>query len=183
MATKKPEKKYSINVPAGIAIAYTHGTLSMSKGNKSVQKHLSAPEINLKIEGQDIHFLPTNKKRKTMAILHALLAHTRNIITGVEKGYYYKLTVVHSHFPMNIAKKENRVEISNFLGEKAPRIAQIIGKETQVDIKGKEITVKGINKEDVAQTAANMEIITREKQKDQRVFQDGIYITSHGVNA
>jgi large subunit ribosomal protein L6 len=190
-ATKKTEKKgktivqkkHVVSIPAGIAVVYEHGNLKLSKGNKAAHKQLATPEVAIKVEGQDVHFIPRDSKRKTFAVLNALMAHTQNLIVGVEKGFFYKLSVVHSHFPMNIAKKESRVEISNFLGEKAPRIAAIIGKDTQVDIKGKEITVKGPNKEDVAQTAANMEVVTREKQKDQRVFQDGIYIVASGVNA
>lgn len=183
MAAKKPEKKHIVAIPAGINMTYQHGVMTATKGNKAPHKHLATPEVHVKVEGNEVHFSPVDKKRKTIAILNALMAHTQNLITGAEKGYFYKLTVVHSHFPMNIVKKENRVEISNFLGEKAPRIAMILGKDTQVDIKGKEITVKGSNKEDVAQTAGNMETVTREKKKDQRVFQDGIYIVEHGVNA
>jgi large subunit ribosomal protein L6 len=183
MAAKKPEKKHIVAIPSGVTLTYAHGVMTATKGNKSAHKHLATPEVHIKLETDAVHFSPIDQKRKTIAILNALMAHTQNLITGAEKGYYYKLTVVHSHFPMNIAKKENRVEISNFLGEKAPRIAMILGKDTQVEIKGKEITVKGPNKEDVAQTAGNMEIVTREKKKDQRVFQDGVYIVGHGVNA
>ena len=44
------------------------------------------------------------------------------------------------------------------------------------DVKGQDVTVSGIDKENVAQTAANIEQITKIKNLDPRVFQDGIYI-------
>ena len=41
------------------------------------------------------------------------------MITGVTKGYEYKMRLVYAHFPINTAieDKGGRVEIRNFLGE------------------------------------------------------------------
>ncbi|MGB1098957.1 MAG: 50S ribosomal protein L6, partial [Poseidonia sp.] len=39
-----------------------------------------------------------------------------------------------------------------------------------------EVTVSGIDKEAVGQTAANIERCTTVKKRDRRVFQDGIYL-------
>jgi large subunit ribosomal protein L6 len=38
------------------------------------------------------------------------------------------------------------------------------------------VIVKGVSLEDVGQTAANIELATKIKRKDQRVFLDGLYI-------
>ena len=78
------------------------------------------------------------------------------------------------------AKVEGQeVKISNFAGEKFDRISKIVG-DVQIEIKGEEITVTGINKEDVGQTAANLELATKLRGKDIRRFQDGIYLVSKG---
>jgi len=61
------------------------------------------------------------------------------------------------------------------LEKKKPRVAKILG-ETKVKVSGNEVTVSGINKEDVGQTAANIEQKTKIKRFDPRIFQDGIYI-------
>lgn len=168
-------------IPAGISITYHEGMLTLTKGGKHVFKQLATPEVNVEVHGQDVKLTPVDKRRNTFAVLNAFESHVKNLIQGLEKGYTYKLSVVHSHFPMNIKVKGDVVEISNYLGEKNPRLSKIVGKETKVDIKGKDITVTGNNLEDVSQTAANMEKATRDTKKDQRVFQDGIYITSKGV--
>ncbi|MEK6970078.1 MAG: 50S ribosomal protein L6 [archaeon] len=171
-----------ITLPAGIHAEYTHGNIILTKGGKNVQKHLASPSVNVHAEGTEITFTAVNERRNTIAILRSFAAHTHNLIGGLEKGYTYKLAVVHSHFPMNLKIKGDILEISNYLGEKNPRLSKIVG-ETKVEIKGKDITVTGNNVEHVSQTAANMEKATRDPKKDQRVFQDGIYITQKGAAA
>ncbi|MEB3846499.1 MAG: 50S ribosomal protein L6, partial [Desulfurococcales archaeon] len=65
--------------------------------------------------------------------------------------------------------------ISNFLGEKAPRIAKILP-GAKVTVKGSDVIVEGIDIEVVGQTAANIEMATKITDRDRRKFMDGIYI-------
>jgi large subunit ribosomal protein L6 len=76
---------------------------------------------------------------------------------------------------MNISVKGDVVEIVNFLGEKKPRKSKILP-GCEVQVKGKDIIVKGVNKEAVGQTAGNLERTVRTTNRDRRRFQDGIYI-------
>jgi len=69
----------------------------------------------------------------------------------------------------------NKVKIENFIGEEKPRAAEIVG-DAEVEINGEEMEVKGPSKEDVGQTAANIEQATKAKNRDPRTFQDGVYI-------
>jgi large subunit ribosomal protein L6 len=78
---------------------------------------------------------------------------------------------------MQVNVEGDEVVIENFLGERAPRRAPIHG-DTEVSVDGEEITLAGPNIEDVGQTAADIEQLTRVSGKDTRVFQDGVYITS-----
>ena len=71
--------------------------------------------------------------------------------------------------------KGKEMLIKNFLGEKQPRKAKIPG-QTKVEVKGQEVTVTGLSKEDVGQTIANIRSATRIRNRDSRVFQDGFYI-------
>ena len=74
-------------------------------------------------------------------------------------------------------KKDDEIIIKNFLGEKIPRKSKIL-MGVDIKIEGDTITVRSQNKELAGQTAANLETATKVKNKDLRVFQDGIYITS-----
>ncbi len=97
------------------------------------------------------------------------------MIIGVTDGFECKLKIVYAHFPMQVKAEGNTLVIGIFLGEKKPRVAKILG-ETKVKVNGNEVVISGINKEDVGQTAANIEQKTKIKRFDPRTFQDGIYI-------
>lgn len=58
--------------------------------------------------------------RKTSAAIRTALSHVDNLITGVTKGYRYKMRFVYAHFPINasITNSNRSIEIRNFLGEK-----------------------------------------------------------------
>jgi len=87
------------------------------------------------------------------------------------------MVIVYAHFPIKVEVDEARkmVKITNFLGERAPRYAKIVG-DTKVRVEGDRIYIEGISKEDVGQTAANIRQATKIKDKDPRVFMDGIYV-------
>ncbi|MBI4399385.1 50S ribosomal protein L6, partial [Candidatus Micrarchaeota archaeon] len=79
------------------------------------------------------------------------------------------------HFPISIEIKDKKLVIKNFLGEKQPRSAKIVG-TTKIEVKGQEVTISGTSKDDVGQTVANLVNATRISDRDSRVFQDGLYI-------
>jgi large subunit ribosomal protein L6 len=95
---------------------------------------------------------------------------------GVISGYSHKLKILFSHFPISVEVKGKEMLIKNFLGEKQPRKAKIIGAQTKVEAKGQEVSISGISKEEVGQTVANIKSATRIRNRDSRVFQDGFYL-------
>ena len=103
-------------------------------------------------------------------------SHISNMIYGVKHGFTYKMKIVYAHFPMTVKVKGKLVTIDNFLGERHPRTAKIIGDDVKVSVKGDDVTITGINKENVGQTMANIEQATKIKGRDPRIFQDGIYL-------
>ncbi len=122
-------------------------------------------------------FFADSRKR---ALVGTVAAHIKNMITGVTKGFRYKMKIVYSHFPINVNVKGDKVHISNFLGEKAGRVATILPGVT-VKVQGQDVIVEGIDIERVAQTAANIEHATKVRGKDRRKFMDGIYIYAREV--
>lgn len=169
-----------IIIPENIT-AEVQGKTVKIKGEKGELEKTFKYFFDIKIEKKDNKIVISSKseRRKVKAMLGTIVAHIRNMINGVTKGYEYKLAIVYSHFPMNVKVEGNKIMITNFLGEKKPRIAKILG-NTKIEIKGQEIIVSGINKEDTGQTAANIETACRLNKYDRRIFQDGIFIKEKG---
>jgi len=97
------------------------------------------------------------------------------MIKGANNKVIYKLKLVFSHFPVSLEVNGKELMIKNFLGEKSMRRAKILD-GVNVKVSGKDLTVEGIDIEKTSQTAANIEQAGKIKNKDRRVFQDGIYI-------
>jgi large subunit ribosomal protein L6 len=118
-----------------------------------------------------------SENRKVKALIGTIIAHIRNMITGVTKGFVYKLRGVYSHFPFNIKVEKDKILIQNFLGERVPRVAERV-ENVEVKVDGLEITLYGIDKEKVGLMATKLEQATRITARDRRTFQDGIYLVS-----
>ena len=84
------------------------------------------------------------------------------------------MKIVYSHFPVTVKVEGKKVLIKNFQGERAPRISIIKG-NTKVVVKGDDVIITVPVLTDVSQTAANIQLKTKVKNKDHRVFLDGIY--------
>ncbi len=126
-------------------------------------------------EGKNIRIWAKWPRKKEAALVGTITSHIQNMITGVTKGYTYKLKIVFSHFPISVKLQGKSILIENFTGERRARSIELIG-DVKVKIEPDDIIVEGINLEHVSQTAANIEQATRVRNKDPRVFLDGIYV-------
>lgn len=169
------ETKRTIDIPEGININIDATNVSISGPQGQLQKKLWYPGVTIKKSDSTLIVETNIPRREQLAILGTYESHLKNMITGVTKGYEYKMKVVYSHFPIQIKTEGSKVIIANFLGEKKARKANILG-NTKVTIKGDQVVLNGINKEDVGQTAANIRSATKIKRFDPRVFQDGVYL-------
>ncbi len=168
--------KREVEIPEGTEIEIKDMEVKVKGPKGELQKIFKITGVELEKKDNKIIIKGLKSKKEIGAKIGTIQAHLKNMIDGVNHGYLAKMKIVYSHFPMNIAVKEDRIEITNFAGEKRPRIAKIIP-GVKVNVKGKDITIEGIDKEAVGQTAANIEQKTKVKGKDRRIYFDGIYIT------
>jgi large subunit ribosomal protein L6 len=170
-------RKFS--APAGV-VCEIAGTLLRVKGPKGVlERSIRFPRVQVTCEGADLTISTESRRKETVAMVGTLAAHVSNMCIGVTDGYEYHMKVVYSHFPIQLKLAADRLEINNFLGEKKARYARIEPGVT-AKIGSDEVVLSGINKESVGTTAANIEGATRIRNRDPRVFQDGIYTTLRG---
>ena len=171
----------ALDIPDDVTAEMDHLTLTVEGPNGRVSRRLWFPDVTVSVS-DEVVIESAADDAKTAATVGTFESHVRNMFHGVTEGWEYKMEVFYAHFPMQVSVDGDHVVIKNFLGEKAPRRAQIRG-DTEVQVDGEEITLSGPNKEHVGQTAADIEQLTRVKDKDTRVFQDGVYITEKPVKA
>lgn len=169
--------KRELVIPDGVNVEIENKKVKVSGPKGHLEKEFKY-FFDIKMSKDKNNFIVESKtdRKKEKAIVGAIAAHVRNLIKGVTEGFTYKMKIVYTHFPINVKIEDNKVVISNFLGEKTNRNANILG-DTKVEINGQDVVLTGSNKEDVAQTAANIETATKISKKDRRIFMDGIYIT------
>jgi large subunit ribosomal protein L6 len=167
-----------ITIPESVEV--TIGDEVIVKGPQGeTSRKFSYPNISMKKESDKVILETKFPKKKDKSMIGTTRSHISNMIVGVTDGFEYNMKIVFAHFPMTVKVNGDKVNIENFLGERNPRIANIVG-SAKVQVKGDEVTVTGINKEEVGQTMANLEQATKIKGRDPRVFQDGIYLVSKG---
>ncbi len=165
----------TIKLPSEIHASLEEGHLTLKGPKGSLTREFKNYRLKVTAHGNEVKIEGTPNNKQTLVLIETLTAHIRNMVEGLIYGYKYQLKVVYSHFPMSLAVEKGTVNIKNFLGEKFPRKAPIIG-STKVEVKGQDVTVSGIDKDAVGQTASNMEKKTKVKNKDIRRYQDGIYL-------
>jgi large subunit ribosomal protein L6 len=170
-----PSIKEKIEVPKGIELKVSGRSVEVSGPKGKLSKTFRFPDVKIAPEGKEVAVEASSKRRRDKAAVGTILAHLRNMFKGVTKGFVYKMRVVYSHFPITVKVEGKRVSVNNFLGERHPRFANVVG-DVKVEVNGDEVLVSGINKEDVGQTAVNIERSTRVTHRDRRIFQDGCYI-------
>ncbi len=165
---------FELDIPDNVTITYADNMIEVSGPKGKLVRDIS--KIPVKVEINDkVRIIPYNNRKRSLAIANTLRSLIKNMINGVLKGYRYKLKIIYSHFPITVKVKDNTILIENFIGERAPRRAKIQG-DCKVKVDGEDLIIEGISLDDVSQTAANVELATKIKNKDLRVFLDGIYI-------
>ncbi len=173
----KKELYQTIEIPEGIE-AQIEGSKIIIKGKEGTNER-AFDFSNLSVEKKGNEIIIGNKKssKKEKRRMNTIAAHIRNMINGVQKVFEYKMKVCFSHFPITVEVKGNEALIKNFLGERTPRKAKI-PKGANVKVDKEIITITSPSIETAGQAAANFENVTRITNRDRRVFQDGIFITS-----
>lgn len=158
-----------MKLPEGAKAAVDGQKVTVSGPKGSLTMSFTSPDAKIELKNGELEASGTKEMANTIS------AHVMNMAVGVTQGYAKKLKILYSHFPISVELKGKEMLIKNFLGEKQPRKAKIMG-QTKVEAKGQEVFINGISKDDVGQTVANIKSATKIRNRDSRVFQDGFYL-------
>jgi large subunit ribosomal protein L6 len=164
-----------IEIPSDCQVTLDEKTFVVSGPLGQLQRTFPEPQTNIQIEGKEIVVSTGINRKRTRALVGTVIAHLRNMFTGVQYGYEYEMKIVYSHFPITVEIQDETLIIKNFIGERGVRKARLIG-DVEVRTTEDEIFIKGVDIEHVSQSAANIQLATKIRHKDRRVFLDGIYV-------
>ncbi|MFQ5406554.1 MAG: 50S ribosomal protein L6 [Candidatus Micrarchaeia archaeon] len=164
-----------MEIPQGVTVNVSNGLAKVTGPKGEISKKYDFKKLKVEVKDNSVSVTCILKaNRREMAARKSVEAHLKNMFKGVQDGFEKQLEIVYAHFPVTLEVKEDVVVIKNFLGEKHPRKARIMP-GVKVKASGKSITITGIDKETVGQTANNIAKATKVTNNDIRVFQDGIY--------
>jgi large subunit ribosomal protein L6 len=165
----------SIEIPRDVTLKLEGSRVTVSGEKGQLIRDFGHAKIDMEHGEGSLRIWVMNPRKREASIVNTIATNIKNMIKGVTKGYTYRMKIVFVHFPMTVRVEGRRVAIQNFVGEKKPRLADIVG-DARIRIEGEDVIIEGIDIEDVAQTAANIQQATKIRRKDLRKFLDGIYV-------
>ena len=175
MSTEQIEKfQDEVIIPEGVKVTQNKHMLAFVGPLGKTFKSFRNIPVNIVVTENKVILKTIGFRKRDYAILHTSRSIIRNICEGLIDGYTIKMKVVYAHFPITVKIEDKKILIENFQGERAARSTRIVG-NTKVVPKGEDVILTGEVWTDITQTAANIELKTKVKNKDHRVFLDGIY--------
>ena len=175
MSTEQIEKSITeIQIPDDVKVNLKGSMLHVQGPLGHVYKNFKKIPVVIEVNDNKILLKQTGVRNKHYAIRNTAKSIIQALCVGVVDGFTIKMKIVYSHFPITVKAEGGKVLIENFQGERAPRVSMIRG-DTKVDVKGDDVIITGPVLTDVSQTAANIQLKSKVKNKDHRVFLDGIY--------
>ena len=165
-----------LEIPSGVVCELANNHLKCKKGDIELSRNMDVPSLDFSVKDNKIILECKTGNKRNFKTIKSYVAHIKNMFSGLQEEFIYKLESCNVHFPTTIKVEGDNVIITNFLGEKTPRFAKIIP-GAKVDVKGQKITVSSRDKNAAGQTSANLEKATKIKSRDRRIFQDGIFLT------
>ena len=171
-----------ISIPEKVTVSVSGRKVTVKGPRGELTKDLHHLNLDLRVDMKRKSFTAIRwfGKRADNATINTGLSLVRNMITGVTKGYKYKLRFASAHFPINVTAEGQTVEIRNFLGEKRVRRKAVHPNvkvyRTDVKVMKDELVLEGNSVEEVSQEAAQIHQLCLVKNKDIRKFLDGIYV-------
>ncbi len=169
---------HELTIPTGVQVGINENVVSIKGKLGSTSKAFNTRLVVIKMDAGKLSITEGPNKKLVKRAGYATKAFASELQTameGVQAGITRKMVIFYAHFPMTIEVKGKKIFIKNIFGEKTARETSIVG-DTTVEIKGADITVKGVDRYDVGQTIGNIRKACFARGNDTRVFQDGAYV-------
>lgn len=166
----------TVTLPSGVTATLANGIVTIKGPKGELERAMKDPMITIKLKENTVVITRKKGTKRQKRMINSFVAHLNNMIQGVQQPYQYRLKICSGHFPINVSASGDQLIVKNFLGEKSPRTLKL-KKGVSVKIEGDQIVVESPDKELAGQMSSDIELLTAKRNRDLRVFQDGIYMT------
>lgn len=143
--------KLPVKIPSGVEVKVTGQKVEV-KGGKGALSRVICPDIGIEVDGDQINVRPVAENEKTKAMWGLSRVLVQNMVTGVSEGYKKELEIIGVGYKAEMKGKALNLAVGHSTPVLyTPREGITISVENQV-----KITVEGIDKEKVGQTAAEI---------------------------
>ncbi|MCL5016703.1 MAG: 50S ribosomal protein L6 [Candidatus Parvarchaeota archaeon] len=167
--------KFKVDV-SGAEVSFQEDKITVKGPKGELHEDIKHPFIHLSREGNTLLIQVDKDTSYQKAIGGTLAAAVRNMIIGVNQEYTAELELIYMHFPASLKASGNKLIVENFVGERKPR-ELAIPEGVKLKVSGTKIYLSGTDKYLVGQAAGTIEGKIQIKNKDRRIFKDGIFIT------
>ena len=127
MVISSEDIKAEIQIPEKVKAEILDNVIIVEGRLGKLKKNIIRIPVVVMVQDKKIVIRPHGRRKKDLAITNTVRSIIRNMLTGVEKGFTYKLKIVSAHFPMSVKLRGDKVNIENYFGERSPRTSQIVG--------------------------------------------------------
>ena len=165
--------KNPVPIPSGVSIEISGNEVKV-KGPKGELSQKFHKLIEIKKDGETLVVVPQNESKEARALWGLSRTLIANMVEGVTEGFSKKLIITGVGYKSALKGKDLELQLgfSHPVGVKAPA-----GIEFEVDPKKNTIVVRGIDKQLVGETAANIRKWRKpEPYKGKGIAYEGEYI-------
>lgn len=162
-------------IPEGVLCTFDGNILNVSKSGVSLKRKIDLPSVRSEIKENKIILTAEKGNKNELKSIKSSIAHIKNMFSGLDNKYVYKLETCNVHFPTTLKVEGKTLLINNFLGERISRKAKILP-GVDIEIKGTKIILSSNDIESAGGTVTNIEKATKIRFRDRRIFQDGIFL-------
>ncbi len=148
--------KVPVNIPSGVTVTVNGQTIEV-KGSKGTLSRKFPEELKVEVDGNQVKVSPAAQTENVKALWGLYKVLIENMVIGVSQGYKKDLEIVGVGYKAELKGKD----LSIYAGYSSPKLFKApVGITFTVD-GGNKITVSGIDKQLVGQTAADIRKIRK----------------------
>merc|ERR550514_452707 len=99
-----------IDIPEGVTVEIKSRLVKVTGPRGTMEKSFKFIKLDLRVEGKKVIAELWFGNKKALACIRSVTSAINNMITGVTKGFEYKMRMVYSHFPINVSVENDGKE-------------------------------------------------------------------------